>query len=129
VTSSRQEVEEGDRLLPAFATEKDNHVPHPPDHSVSGHVVSIYGGVALAGTNQTVAINLGAMDGINKGTVLPLYRADKVVDDGVSGKSVRLPSEEYGALYVYRVFDRVSYGLIMDANDSTSIGDIVVSPL
>lgn len=129
VTKAKEELSVNDRLLAVPAAEMTNYVPHPPANDVSGLLVSVYGGVSMAGQNQTVAVNLGAKDGMDIGTVLQLYRTGTTVADRLQNNSVvRLPDEEYGTLLIYRVFNNVSYGLIMGVNNTTRIGDTVKSP-
>ena len=129
VTASKEELTVGDRLLPVPNSELANYVPHPPSSEINGRIVSVYGGVALAGQNQTVSINRGAAEGIDIGTVLQMYRLGEVITDKTRDKSVvKLPDEQYGILFIYRVFKHVSYGLIMQVTDTAQVGDVVRSP-
>lgn len=129
VTKAKEEVSVGDRLLAVRAAEMANYVPHPPNGQVSGTIVSVYGGVSIAGQNQTVSINLGSKDGLDIGTVLKLFRKGaNVIDKLENANIVKLPDEEYGTLFIYRVFNKVSYGLIMGVNNTTRVGDTVKSP-
>ena len=129
VTASKEELTVGDRLLPVPNSELANYVPHPPGTETNGRIVSVYGGVALAGQNQTVSINRGAADGMDIGTVLQMYRLGEIIVDKTKGKSVvKLPDEQYGVLFIYRVFNHVSYGLIMQVTDTAQVGDVVRSP-
>jgi len=129
VTKAKEELSVGDRLLAVPIAEMTNYVPHPPANQTSGLLVSVYGGVSMAGQNQTVAVNLGSKDGMDIGTVLHLYRTGtSVVDKLQDNKVVKLPDEEYGTLLIYRVFNNVSYGLIMGVTRATSVGDTVKSP-
>jgi hypothetical protein len=129
VTKAREELSIEDRLLAVPVAEMSNYVPHPPAGPIEGQVVSIYGGVSTGGQNQTVSINLGEKDGMDIGTVLQLYRSGIDVVDKLDNKRVvRLPDEEYGNLFIYRVFNNVSYGLIMGVSNTTRIGDTVRSP-
>jgi len=58
-----------------------------------------------------------------------MYRLGEVIVDKTQGKSVvKLPDEQYGTLFIYRVFKNVSYGLIMQVTDSAQVGDIVKKP-
>jgi hypothetical protein len=41
---------------------------------------------------------------------------------------VYLPNETYGNLLIFRVFERIAYGLIMQVTDVVAIGDIARSP-
>ena len=129
VTASKEELRIGDRLLPVPNLEMMNYVPHPPTQPVEGNIVSIYGGVAMAGQNQTISINRGSQQGIDVGTVLQMYRLGEIIQDKTVEKSVvKLPDEQYGTLFIYRVFKNISYGLIMQVTDSAQIGDIVRKP-
>lgn len=139
VVSTKQEMGVGDRLLPVPPTPILNYVPHPPEQKVDARIVSIYGGVSQAGQNQIVAINRGKNAGLDLGTVLELYRYGPTVVDrterstfwsvGDYGKpTVKLPDHLYGSLFIFRVFDSVAYGLVMQVTESVHVGDIAKSP-
>ncbi|HJU70947.1 MAG TPA: LysM peptidoglycan-binding domain-containing protein [Paucimonas sp.] len=129
VVSAKEEMGIGDRLLPMPPTPILNYVPHPPEQPVNARIVSVYGGVTQAGQNQVVTINRGKNEGIDIGTVLELYRYGQTVADRTDGKkAVKLPDVRYGTLFIFRVFNRLSYGLIMEVADSVQVGDIAKSP-
>ncbi len=129
VVSSKEEMGVGDRLLPVPPTPLLNYMPHPPAQQVNARVVSIYGGVAHAGQNQVVSVNRGKNEGLDLGTVLELYRYGPVVQDTTDNKrAVKLPDERYGSLFVFRVFNNISYGLVMQVKDSVQVGDVARSP-
>jgi hypothetical protein len=129
VSGSTQEMGVGDRLVPLPAATVVNYAPHAPAGVVSGRVMGIPGGVTQGGQNNVVSINRGASAGIDVGTVLELYHYGRVIPDRTEGrKLVQLPDEKYGTLFVFRVFDRVSYGLVMQVSDSVQVGDVVRSP-
>lgn len=130
INSARQEAGVGDRLAPVPARDFSAYVPHPPVGSVDARVVSIYGEALTAGQNQIVAINRGARDGIERGHVLALWRAGAAATDRTGDKpqAIQLPDERTGLLFVFRVFDRVSYALIVNALDPIRRGDRVTEP-
>ncbi len=130
ITSVRQEAGVGDRLAPVPLREYTNYAPHPPAGPVSGRIVSIYGDALTAGQNQIVSINKGAADGMERGHVLALYRDGKAVVDTTDGARTRikLPDERHGLLFVFRVFDRMSYALILSVKDPVSPGDRFSQP-
>jgi len=124
-----QEMNVGDYLVPMPPHTIVNYVPHPPETQIEARVASIYGGVINAGQNQAVVINRGKNQGIDVGTVLTLYRYGKVIKDRTNGnKAVKLPEEEYGKLFVFRVFDNVAYALIMEVREPVQIGDAAHTP-
>jgi LysM domain len=130
VTSVRQEAGVGDRLALVPAREYTNYAPHAPQGVLEGQIVSLYGDALTAGQNQIVALNRGARDGMERGHVLALIRAGKrVVDTTDGGKTpIKLPDERHGNLFVFRVFDRMSYALILSVKDPVSPGDRFAQP-
>ena len=129
VLESREEMGLRDRLLPMPPASIMNYVPHPPLQTVDARIMSIYGGATMAGQNQVVSVNRGRDDGLDVGAVLELQHLGPEVRDVTDkNKLVKLPNREYGALFVFRVFDKVSYGLIMQVTDVVSVGDIAKSP-
>lgn len=128
VTSSKEEIQVGDRLVPVPPTSIMNYAPHLPAQEVRARVVSIYGGVSVAGQSQIISINRGAKHGVDVGTVLELYTMGRTVKDPLTRKDVKIPDEQYGTLFIFRVFDGISYGLIMQVRDTVRVGDVVRSP-
>jgi hypothetical protein len=130
MTSARQEAGVGDRLAPVPARDFSAYMPHPPATALDGRVVSIYGEALTAGQNQIVALNRGQRDGVERGHVLALWRAGAAATDRTGDKpqAIQLPDERSGLLFVFRVFDRVSYALILSASDPIRPGDRFSQP-
>ena len=130
VTSTRLEAGVGDRLSPVPQQEVVAYVPHPPAGPVQGHIVSIYGEGLRAGQNQVVALSRGQRDGIERGHVLALWRAGTAAVDNTGAEPVamKLPDERHGLLFVFRVFERVSYALILTVQEPVSAGDRFTQP-
>jgi hypothetical protein len=131
ITSTRLEAVVGDRLSPVPQQELAAYVPRPPPNPVDGRIISIYGDGLRAGQNQVVAINRGQRDGLERGHVLALWRAGKAaLDTTQPGQRValKLPDEQHGLLFVFRVFDRVSYALILTVADPVVAGDRFTQP-
>jgi hypothetical protein len=106
-----------------------NYVPHSPAAPVDARIVAVYGGVTQAGQNQVVSVNRGKNHGLDVGAVLQLYRFGEIIADRTDNKKlVKLPDEQYGNLFIFRVFNNISYGLIMQVTDAVQIGDIAKSP-
>lgn len=136
VSSAKQEMGVGDRLKPAPPTVIRNYVPHPPERQVGARVLSIYSGVTYAGQNQVVSVNRGSLDGLDVGAVLQLYHFGKTIADpggktgfmGMGKTMIKLPDEQIGSLFIFRVFKHVSYGLIMQVTQPVEVGDVAKSP-
>jgi len=130
VTSIRQEASIGDRLAPLPPREFTNYAPHAPASPIAGQIVSLYGDALTAGQNQIVALNRGARDGIERGHVLALWRdGEKIIDKtDPSRPTIKLPDERHGMLFVFRVFDRMSYALILSVKEPVKASDRFTQP-
>lgn len=129
VQQSKEEIGVGDRLLPMPPTPLLNYMPHLPVSPVDARIVSIYGGVTNAGQNQIIAINRGKASGLDLGAVLQLARFGKTIKDkGNNNAPIKLPEENYGSLFIFRVFDSISYGLVMQVTEPVQVGDLAQSP-
>ena len=130
VTSTRLEAVVGDRLSPVPQQELVAYVPRAPANPVEGRVISIYGDGLRGGQNQVVAINRGQREGLERGHVLALWRTGNVAIDTTTGDkaALRLPDERHGLLFVFRVFERVSYALILNVQDPVRAGDRFTQP-
>jgi hypothetical protein len=130
VTSIRQEANVGDRLAPVPQRELTNYAPHAPAAPMAGQIASLYDDALTAGQNQIVALNRGARDGMERGHVLALWRAGEHVIDKTdpSRPTIKLPDERHGMLFVFRVFDRMSYALILSVKEPVKVGDRFTQP-
>ena len=85
--------------------------------------------MSVAGQNQILTINRGSEQGLDLGTVLNLQRhGETVVDHTDGGRKIKLPDEQYGNVFIFRVFDNISYGLVMQVTDFVQVGDVAKSP-
>ncbi len=126
---SKEEVRTGDRFL-ALPNEDVPSVYYPksPEDDINGNIISVESGVANVGRYDVVTINRGAREGMMIGDVLGIDRAGETVRDPVKRGSVKLPSERAGLMMIFRVFDKVSYGIILEAERPLSVMDEVTNP-
>jgi hypothetical protein len=136
LTSTVQEVNPGDKLVAAGRAQTLSYAPRSPAVQLSGRVVKIYGSVGRvgeAGPLQIISINRGRADGIEVGHVLALYTLGGEVRDTTKARNapdamITLPDERAGLSFVFRVFDRVSYALVMQITRPISPLDVVRTP-
>jgi hypothetical protein len=129
ITRSTREIMRGDRLVPKTANVLPfNYMPRPPTKPIKGKIISVVDGVANIGQYQVVVLNLGRQEDIEPGYVLAVMQAGAEVDDTVDGGDVQLPDLQAGTLMVFRVFERVSYGLIVNAERAIHTLDTVTNP-
>jgi hypothetical protein len=130
IKTVRQEAGIGDRLWRTPVADWTAYVPRAPAEDLEGRIISIYGQALSAGQNQIVAINRGRVDGTERGHVLALWRAGAVRRDPTDAdkQMLRLPDERNGLIFVFRVFERVSYALILNVTEPVFPGDRITQP-
>jgi hypothetical protein len=143
IDTSRETVQ-GDKVLTADLDVPLNFMLRAPRNDVHGRIISVLDGTQAIGQYQIVVINRGKRHGIDAGHVLAVDQAGKVVRD-VYGKQsgftramggvgtgfapkVKLPDERAGTLLIFKSFDRISYGLIIGANNVIHVQDVVHNP-
>lgn len=147
IVKAKEEILVKDRLVPAPDEFQSSFVPHAPEKDIKGRILRVHGGVegkvAEAGPNMVISINLGEQDGLEAGHVLAISRYGRIIKDPEYKKTndqtettdsslepgqVKLPDERIGLMMIFRTFDRVSYGLIMNSTGSVYTSDSVHTP-
>jgi hypothetical protein len=126
ITHSVQEIYAGDRLVLPSVEAVNTYLPRAPESNISARVISIYGGVSQGGQNSVITLNKGVRDGLESGHVLALYHKGEVVKN--EGKQYTLPDERYGLVFVFRVFNKVSYALVMQTRLPVQLLDRANTP-
>tara|TARA_B100001123_G_scaffold444109_1_gene592008 strand:+ start:484 stop:1506 length:1023 start_codon:yes stop_codon:yes gene_type:complete len=129
VIESKEEIQPGDLLLPvAEEVSLPYFFPRTPDNEVSGYIVGINDGLSEVGVLSVVIVSLGYAEGIKRGDVVQVSRRGAVAKDPATGKIISLPEEPSAYLMVFKVFEKVSYGLIIQADRIVHLYDRVSSP-
>ncbi len=131
LSKTTREVRKGDRLLATLEGGViQNYYPHVPTAEIKGRIIGAPNGVMQIAKFDVVAIDRGEQDGIEVGHVLRIDQAGEDIRDVVAGgaETVKLPDEKSGILMVFRVFERVSYGLVMEGSRVIHRLDIVRTP-
>jgi hypothetical protein len=129
LTDTKQEALEGDRLVSQASDIPLNFFPKAPSTQIDGRIISVVGGVTQIGQYQVVVLNRGSGNGLGVGDVLTVFQSGEEVSDRVGGGKVRLPDEAAGTIMVFKVYDRISYALVMEATQAIHILDAVRNPI
>jgi LysM repeat protein len=137
ITDSAREIVAGDVLVPETVGAVGDFVPHAPAVQVKAHILAVVNGLRLAGQYMVVALNRGSKQGIEPGQVLRARDSGQQVRDRCASINaigtctahvVKLPAEPSGTMLVFRVYDRVSYALVLDETTPLAVGDLVTNP-
>ena len=137
LTTTNREVVVGDRMIPGAFDIPLNFFPKAPEHPIAGQIISVVDGVSLIGQYQVVVINRGARHGLQLGDTLTVFQTGQTVVDRYKngslqnrgrGELVKLPDEAAGRIMVFKIYDRVSYALVMEATSDIHIFDLIRNP-
>jgi LysM repeat protein len=138
MTESARESRAGDKLIPGGVDVPLDFIPSAPRTKTNGRIISVANGVTVIGQYEVVVVNRGARDGLAPGNVLGVFDTGPLVSDTdkkgffnldkFGAKKVALPSERTGTFMVFKTFDNISYGLIMEATNLIRVGDKVQNP-
>lgn len=148
VLTADLEVRPGDFILPIDDKPYDaQYVPHPPKQVPAGmRVVAFTDSVdasawMVTGRNAVVALSHGAADGVENGQVYSIFHPGERINDSTdypdgSAKKffhpddakVQLPEEYVGHVMIFRTFEHVSYGLVMDGVRPVHLRDPLYEP-
>jgi hypothetical protein len=141
LNATNREAVLGDRLISEEVNIPLNFFPKAPNSQIDGQIISVVDGVSLIARYRVVVLNRGASDGLYPGDVLTVFQAGEMVKDPfgagtfvskgnlTGGKKVMLPEEQAGSVMVFKVYDRISYALVVRANSEISVFDAVRSPI
>jgi hypothetical protein len=139
MTDSARESVTGDKVMPSNVDVALDFLPSPPRNVIDGRIIAVADGVNTIGQYQVVAINRGSRDGLAPGNVLAVFHAGSLIPDNAKkgplnsshkmfSEKVRLPDERNGTFMVFKTYDRLSYGLIMEAKDIIQVMDRIGNP-
>jgi LysM repeat protein len=137
LTEGAREALEGDRLIIEEGERSLNFQPHAPTTAVDGQIIAIADSATQIGNYQVVVLNRGANHGLAQGAVLAVDQQGALVNDKFSrypwkkkafSEKVRLPYERAGTLIVFKVYEEISYALIIGARSPMQVADRVYNP-
>lgn len=138
VLDSTTEIHKGDRLMPVDDNPYDPYFyPHAPQSlPKEARVIAFTDAMDAVGPHQVVALSVGSKEGVDNGTTFAIWEPGAYIHDDVAGSfwrrgvgsHVTLPSEYIGHVMVFRTFDHVSYGLVMDGLRPVKKGDQLQMP-
>jgi hypothetical protein len=140
------EIRKGDLVLTTPSQPYDlEFFPRAPDAVPENMRVMAFNhddALTAIGPRQVVALNRGGQHGVANGQVFSIFDPGDIIRDEVEFADadfrttfsdrkamVELPPEFVGHVMIFRTFERVSYGLVMDGIRPVHLGDELRMPL
>jgi hypothetical protein len=140
ITPGGRDAAVGDLLIPYDPQPYDLFFyPRPPDAVPANfRVLAMTERLSVGGPRDVVALSAGAREGVENGQVYSVWQQSELVRDEIAHKprivanmkknKVQLPDEFVGHVMIFRTFDKVSYGLIMDGIRPVQLNDRLKAP-
>lgn len=129
MTRTTEEVRIGDRLLIDDERSIDStFFPSAPSVDVDATIIAVEGGISQVGKYDVVVINRGEREQMAVGNVLAVYKRGGFVKDRIKKDLVKLPDERAGLVMVFRTFEKLSLGLVLEADRPLATKDLVRNP-
>lgn len=144
INSSIKEIQVGDRLLIREQSSIEATIfPTEPVAGMRGQIVAFLGAETLASQLDTVVIDLGVEDNLVIGDILSIQLAGTRITDEIERERMSfrgrlrttfnkdrwpIPGERIGTLLVYKVFEKLSYGVVLSSTQPVELYNEVVSP-
>jgi hypothetical protein len=132
------DIRSGDRVMPLDDAPYDPYFyPHAPTSvAKDARVIGFADAMDAVGPHQVVALSIGKRDGVDNGQTYSIYQPGQTIQRRRGEQQLapwrrqgsQLPAEYVGHVMVFRTFDRVSYGLIMDGLRPIQIGNQLRMP-
>jgi hypothetical protein len=126
VTNAIMPVRRGDRVRPlrSDAVALRPFLPQPAPAELQGHIIAVLDDFTRIGQYDCVVLDRGARQGVEIAQVFAVYDGGEVRDGG----AYSVPDSQVGIILVFRVFARVSVGLVMRAHQALRVGQRVAAP-
>jgi hypothetical protein len=152
VVSVRQEILVGDYLIPTPPSDQPRYIPRAPEAQIDARVMTLPSGVQEAAKTSVITINRGAKHGVELGHVLAIYKGAQPFANprykesplnwphlvfpagfpktpSAEPQTLTIPEERIGLVFIYKVFDHVSYGLVMNTGkEPVVVGNRIKNP-
>jgi len=146
VIDVKQEIRQGDRLLPAAQGQSlpAFFVMTKPEQSIEGLIIDTTSDLREFSKWDIVVLNKGELADVKPGHMFSIYRQSPSVVDtkqgpvyttdatkyqeitgGVSGESLTMPREKVGELMVFKVSERTSFAIVTGTKRPIRVGDAI----
>ncbi len=146
VIDVKQEIRQGDRLLPAAQGQSlpAFFVMTKPEQSIEGLIIDTTSDLREFSKWDIVVLNKGELSDIKAGHMFSIYRQSPSVVDtkngpvyssdatkyqeltgGIDGEALIMPREKIGQLMVFKVSERTSFAIVTDTKRPIRVGDAI----
>jgi len=116
ILSTKTGIKSNYNIIPKEKIETPNYFPSKPSSNISGRIISIGDNVSSVGLYDSILINKGLEDDLEVGNLLEIKSKEEIIknpDPNRPDETLTLPNKALGLLMLYKVYDNLSYGVIV----------------
>ena len=138
ILSAKYPIECGEKLIPRAGLNLPEILEGKVlEGNLQGYILNVANGIWDSGQYNNILVSLGHRDGVEIGHVLDIYRENdrkdllptmnKKIKKKKSSLAVKelLPASKYGEVLIYKTFDKLSLGVVVDAKYPITLLDLV----
>ena len=122
IRQSYSEIQVGDRLMPRTQTPEEIAVQASPG-DVDGKISFFANKRTVMGTSDFVYLNRGALDGLEVGSPLEVYRESFLANEKTRDERVRVPERVIAQLLVVKAEPMTSVAFVAHTDTELEVGD------
>ena len=130
ITSAINQIGPLDRVMTLPSRSLPVIIPHKAPEVITGKIIALYDAITSTAEDNTVVINRGSRDGVDIGQIFDITDTRRVTDPTSNPDKPQyliMPPKVVGELLIYKVYDKVSFGLITDSTTAIPNNAVVQS--
>jgi len=129
ILSTKSGIRSKYKIIAKEKEETSNLFPSKPIDTVDAKIISLGENISNSGLYDVILINRGYNSNLEVGNVLAVKEPDGKVNNPLKeDEELTLPSQSIGLVMLYKVYDNLSYGLIVRAKAPIKKGYLLVNP-
>lgn len=129
VLSTKSGIRSKYKIMPKEKEEYINMFPSKPIDEVVGNIISLGENINNIGLYDVILIDKGYSSNLEVGNVLSIKNKESIIKNPLKEDSnLKLPGQSLGFVMLYKVYDNLSYGVIVRAKSPIKKEHIVTNP-
>jgi hypothetical protein len=129
VLSTKSGIRGKYKIMPKEDEDYSNMFPSKPVDNVIGNIISLGENIGNVGLYDVILINKGYSSNLEVGNILSIKNETTLIENPLKEDSnLKLPGQNIGLVMLYKVYDNLSYGVIVRAKAPIKKEHIVTNP-
>lgn len=131
ILSTKTGIKANYNILLKEKIETPNYFPSKPANNIVGRIISIGDNVNSVGLYDSILINKGSHSNLQVGNLLEIKSKEEIInnpDPKRPDETITLPNKVLGLVMIYKVYENLSYGVIVKSTTPIKKDLLVKTP-